>query len=43
MEASVRLVGTEVFKTDEGVQAPCRVRFPSASSKSMRDKRFSGS
>lgn len=33
-EASVRLVGTAVFKTDEGARVPWRVRFPSASANS---------
>ena len=32
-EASGFLVGPSVFKTDEGAQAPWRVRFPSASAK----------
>ncbi len=32
------LVATPVFKTGEGVKAPWRVRFPSASAKHSEDK-----
>ena len=34
-EASECLVGSAVFKTVEGVKAPWRVRFPSASAKAF--------
>lgn len=39
MEATACLVDVAVFKTDEGAKAPWRVRFPSASAKSVVRKR----
>ncbi len=39
MEATACLVDVAVFKTDEGAEAPWRVRFPSASARSDASRR----